>query len=143
VLLQTYHPDHPAIAQLCTQGYEALAIQGLYERQQLALPPFSHQVIIRAESATETLALALLEQLRFFADAQIQADARFNQIGIVGPYAAIIVRKAGQHRYLLSLKCGQRAPLHALMAQLTFWLEQNTHNHKVRFAIDVDPLETY
>jgi primosomal protein N' (replication factor Y) len=26
---------------------------------------------------------------------------------------------------------------------MTDWLEQSTRQHKIRFAIDVDPLETY
>jgi primosomal protein N' (replication factor Y) len=62
---------------------------------------------------------------------------------LVGPYTAIIVRKAGQHRALISIKSAQRAPLHQATQMMTKWLEQSTRQNRIRFAIDVDPLETY
>jgi len=138
VLLQTYHPNHEAILTLCEQGYQAFAGQELKDRQRLAWPPFSHQVIIRTESQDEKEAFNVLLQVRQLAEQQAT-----NEINIIGPYAAIIVKKAGQHRYLLSLKSAHRVPLHQLVDELTHWLEKNTQSHKVRFAIDVDPLETY
>ena len=141
VLLQTYHPDHTAIETLCNLGYETFARQGLQERHALGLPPFTHQILIRSESADETLAQVLLEQVRQHAEDWLKGSA--HPVTMMGPYAAIIVRKAGQHRYILSLKSSQRGPLHQLTAQLTAWLEQNTKSHKVRYTIDVDPLETY
>lgn len=138
VLLQTYHPDHAAIECLCNQGYENFAIDGLSERKGLSLPPFYHQVIIRAESANENEAMQLLAAMRH------DLEPHFPQgLFLVGPYAAIIVRKAGQHRALLSLKSANRGPLHQVTAMMTDWLEQATRQHRIRFAIDVDPLETY
>ena len=138
VLLQTYHPDHAAIECLCNLGYEHFAIDGLAERKSLSLPPFFHQVIVRAESGNEQEAMQLLAAMKndltpYFPDGLFS----------VGPYTAIIVRKAGQHRALLSIKSANRAPLHQITAMMTNWLEQATRQHKIRFAIDVDPLETY
>lgn len=138
VLLQTYHPDHAAIECLCNLGYEHFAIDGLAERKSLSLPPFYHQVIVRAESGNEQEAMQLLSAMRndlepFFA----------KEVYLVGPYAAIIVRKAGQHRALISIKAAQRGPLHQAAQMMTEWLEQSTKQHRIRFAIDVDPLETY
>ena len=138
VLLQTYHPDHTAIQCLCEQGYEALAMDGLRERQQLSLPPFYHQVIIRAESQQEAHAMELLMALRQALSVHLSEGMQ-----VVGPYAAIIVRKAGQHRALLNVKSPQRGNLHAVIAQASQWLEQHTRNQRIRFAIDVDPLETF
>ena len=138
VLLQTYHPDHAAIECLCDAGYEHFAIEGLAERKSLSLPPFYHQVIVRAESANEQEAMQFLHAMK-----NDLAPSLPNDVYWVGPYAAIIVRKAGQHRALISLKSAQRAPLHQATQVITHWLEQATKQHKMRFAIDVDPLETY
>ncbi|MBJ7554528.1 primosomal protein N' [Marinomonas spartinae] len=139
VLLQTYHPDHTAIECLCTLGYEQFALNGLSERKALSLPPFYHQVLIRAESGNEQEAMQLLTNMRLELEPHFPPD-----IAMVGPYTAIIVRKAGQHRALLSLKSAQRAPLHQVTAMMTAWLEHATRQqHKVRYAVDVDPLETY
>ncbi|MEL0613899.1 MULTISPECIES: primosomal protein N' [Marinomonas] len=138
VLLQTYHPDHAAIECLCNLGYEHFAIDGLAERKALSLPPFFHQVIVRAESGNEQEAMQLLAAMKNDLTPQFP-EGLFS----VGPYTAIIVRKAGQHRALLSIKSANRAPLHQITALMTNWLEQATRQHKIRFAIDVDPLETY
>ena len=138
VLLQTYHPDHAAIECLCNLGYEHFAIDGLSERKSLSLPPFFHQVIIRAESGNEQEAMQLLTAMRNDLELYFSKDTY-----LVGPYAAIIVRKAGQHRALISIKSAQRGPLHQATQMMTQWLEQATRQNRIRFAIDVDPLETY
>lgn len=138
VLLQTYHPENTAIATLCEQSYQAFAGQELRERQRLAWPPFTYQVIIRTESQYEQEAYSMLLQVRELAEQKSQGE-----IELIGPYAAIIVKKAGQHRYVLSLKSSHRAALHELTEKLTHWLEKNAQYQKIRFAIDVDPLETY
>ncbi|MBR7889962.1 primosomal protein N' [Marinomonas sp. A79] len=138
VLLQTYHPDHAAIECLCNLGYEHFAIDGLAERRSLSLPPFFHQVIVRAESGNEQEAMQWLSAMRNDLEPLFSKD-----VYLVGPYAAIIVRKAGQHRALISLKSAQRAPLHHAVQLMSDWLEQSARQHRIRFAIDVDPLETY
>ncbi|MEO9276032.1 primosomal protein N' [Marinomonas sp. 5E14-1] len=138
VLLQTYHPDHAAIECLCNLGYEHFAIDGLAERKSLSLPPFYHQVIIRAESTNEQEAMQLLAAMRNDLEPYLSKD-----VYLVGPYTAIIVRKAGQHRALISLKASHRAPLHHAVQLMSNWLEQSARQYKIRFAIDVDPLETY
>lgn len=141
VLLQTYHPDHPSIESLCSLGYEYFANQGLQERKALEMPPYLHQILIRSESVDEEQSYLLLEQLRDEAERHIK---HFNYpIRLLGPYSAIIVRKAGQHRYILTFKSVNRAPLHQLISQLAQSLERNPLTRKVRYAIDVDPLETY
>ncbi|PYF79591.1 MULTISPECIES: primosomal protein N' [Marinomonas] len=138
VLLQTYHPDHAAIESLCNLGYEHFAIDGLAERKSLALPPFYHQVIVRAESGNEQEAMQLLSAMRNDLEPHFAKE-----VYLVGPYAAIIVRKAGQHRALISIKAANRAPLHQATQMISDWLELSTRQHRIRFAIDVDPLETY
>ena len=138
VLLQTYPPDHAAIECLCNLGYEHFAIDGLAERKSLSLPPFYHQVIVRAESGNEHEAMQLLAAMRNDLEPLFSKD-----VYLVGPYAAIIVRKAGQHRALISIKSAHRVPLHQATQMMSDWLEQSTRQHRIRFAIDVDPLETY
>ena len=138
VLLQTYHPDHQAIECLCNLGYEHFAIDGLAERKSLALPPFYHQVIVRAESGNEQEAMQLLQTMRLELEHQFAPE-----VLLVGPYSAIIVRKAGQHRALVSLKAHHRGALHHATALISQWLEHSTKQSRIRFAIDVDPLETY
>ncbi len=50
VLLQTHHPEHPLLRQLLAQGYAAAAATLLEERRSVQLPPFGHQVLLRADA---------------------------------------------------------------------------------------------
>ena len=49
VLIQTRYPDHPLLQALVRKGYRAFAEQALLERQAAAMPPFSHQALMRAD----------------------------------------------------------------------------------------------
>jgi primosomal protein N' (replication factor Y) len=50
VLIQTCHPEHPLINLLLEKGYPAFATELLKERQKAKLPPYSHQILIRADA---------------------------------------------------------------------------------------------
>ena len=50
VILQTLHPEHPALELLLTRGYEAYARWLLEERQLAGLPPAGYQALLRAEA---------------------------------------------------------------------------------------------
>ena len=51
VLLQTHQPEHPLLRDLLAHGYGAAAKELLAERRQIQLPPYSHQVLLRADAA--------------------------------------------------------------------------------------------
>ena len=132
------HPVHRVIQCLWSFGFVHFSIDGLSERKSLSLPPFYHHVIIRASSSNEQEAMQLLTAMRNDLEPLFA-----NDVYLVGPYAAIIVRKAGQHRALISLKAAHRAPLHAATQRMTDWLEKSTKHPKIPFAIAVDQPETY
>ena len=49
VLIQTRYPDHPLLQTLVHSGYRAFAEQALLEREAAAMPPYSHQALMRAD----------------------------------------------------------------------------------------------
>ena len=51
VLIQTEYPEHPLLAQLITGGYDAFATAALEERRQARWPPFARIAVLRAEAA--------------------------------------------------------------------------------------------
>ncbi|MCW9079310.1 MAG: primosomal protein N', partial [Gammaproteobacteria bacterium] len=61
VLIQTRYPDHPLLQTLVHSGYRAFAEQALLEREAAALPPYSHQALMRADATRQDYAQALLE----------------------------------------------------------------------------------
>lgn len=145
VIIQTLYAQHPLLNLLLTEGYHALALNLLQQRQQLKLPPFAHLVLVRTEAEQAQPAIQLLNQVRelsqhwqqkFFAN-QPQAPVQ-----MIGPIPAIMERKAGRYRYQLQLLSNNRNALHNLLDNLTAFLEQHKLAQKTRWQIDVDPIDT-
>jgi primosomal protein N' (replication factor Y) len=54
-----------------------------------------------------------------------------------------MARKAGRYRAQLLLQSGDRKSLHAVLAMLRPALEAEPSARKVRWSIDVDPIELF
>ncbi|NEX16588.1 MAG: primosomal protein N' [Halochromatium sp.] len=137
VLVQTRHPDHPLLIRLLRQGYGAFAAAALAERAEAGLPPFSFQVLLRADSRIEQLALDFLHN----AGALVQT-LEPGPVEIWGPAPASMERRAGRYRAQLLLQARQRAPLHALIGRLLPALRRQSNSHRLRWSIDIDPQES-
>ncbi|MBD8882401.1 primosomal protein N' [Rhodanobacter sp. 7MK24] len=136
VLLQTHHPDHPMLRQLLAQGYAAAAQALLAERRQGALPPFAHQALLRAEAAQRTAVDAFLGE----ACAALPAD---HGLQIAGPMPAPMPLRAGRQRGQLLLEATNRRELHAALRPWATQLPQLPSARKVRWSLDVDPIDLY
>ena len=133
VILQTLHPDHPALELLLREGYEAYARWLLRERSLAGLPPCGFQALLRADAHDR-------DQVRQFLDDAAgcfpEGDAR-----LFGPLPAIMERVGGRTRMYLVLQSPARSGLHA---QLDAWLpavRALRTARRVRWSIDVDPQE--
>jgi primosomal protein N' (replication factor Y) len=136
VVLQTRHPDHPLLVRLRRQGYPAFAASALEERRQAALPPFSHQALMRAESPDQEAAGSLLRRA-----AQEASDLAGPEVTILGPVPAPMERRGGRYRAHLLVQSDSRP---ALKAFLTAWLSRVRglrEGSRVRWSLDVDPQE--
>ena len=131
--MQSHHPEHPALAQLFTAGYERFALDLLAERKMSGLPPVSCQAALRAEATTR-------EPVQQFLAA---ARERFQGVGseIYGPFPAQMERRGGRIRWYLLIQDRSRS---RLQRALDPWLEQVRRlpgGRRVRWALDVDPQE--
>jgi primosomal protein N' (replication factor Y) len=136
VLLQTHHPDHPLLRQLLAQGYAAVARLLLAERRELQLPPFGHQVLLRAEAHQR----ALVDDFLAAACAALPAEHGWQ---IAGPMPAPMPLRAGRHRGQLLLEASTRSALHAQLRGWQYRLGQLPSGRKVRWSLDVDPVDLY
>ena len=135
VLIQTEFPHHPLYEALRRHDYAAYARELLAERKQAGFPPFVHQAVLRAEAPRLTEALAFLVRAAHAATEFAAA------ITIYDPVPAGLVRLAGLERAHLTVQARSRT---ALQKFLRHWHEYllATGERKVRWALDVDPLET-
>jgi primosomal protein N' (replication factor Y) len=137
VLIQTRHPDHPLMELLTRQGYDAFSEVALEERRLAQLPPFSHQVLVRAESTRAEDPLVFLERAAELGRSQPEAKT----VQFWGPIPAPMERRAGKIRAHLLIQSSQRQTLHRWLSQWVSQLSTLPEAKRVRWSLDVDPME--
>ncbi|HCA27362.1 MAG TPA: primosomal protein N' [Betaproteobacteria bacterium] len=134
VLIQTAFPAHPLYVALQRHDYAAFAETLLAERELTGFPPFCHQALLRAEAHRLDTALDFLT-------AAAGAARRLGGAATVyDPVAAVMQRIAGKERAQLLVQSNSRRALHALLGPWVHAL-RSLDNRKVRWSLDVDPLE--
>jgi primosomal protein N' (replication factor Y) len=136
VLIQTRQPDHPLLRALLDDGYPAFAASALVEREALGFPPYGRLALLRAEATDARAPDAFLEA----AAARLREHA--GAVQVLGPVPATMVRRAGRHRARLLLQAGDRASLHRLLRATVPTLDGLPEARRVRWSLDVDPLDT-
>ncbi len=167
VLLQTHHPQHPLLSTLIAGGYHAFADAELAEREAAELPPFAYLALLRAEAKQADAPLAFLQAAhaslkplshrergwgegptkpnpsRTGAPAEARTGHNAAQVHIHGPFPAPMPRRAGMHRAQLLLSASSRPALHALLDAGTPMLHDLPEARRVRWSLDVDPIDLY
>ncbi|HEY0634672.1 MAG TPA: primosomal protein N', partial [Gammaproteobacteria bacterium] len=138
VVIQTHAPDHPLLRTLVAADYHAFAQAALLEREQAQFPPFSHLALLRAEAVDPTAPLTFLEAAR-----RLAAGSADSAVQLLGPVPAPMERRAGRTRAQLLLQSNSRTALHRLLDQWVVGLEGLKEGRKVRWSLDVDPVELY
>ncbi|MEO7559774.1 MAG: primosomal protein N' [Nitrosospira sp.] len=133
VLIQTEFPDHPLYQALRRHDYDSLAQTLLAERKTAGFPPYVYQALLRAE------ALQIAAALDFLARAAAIAKAP-KHVEIFDPVPAQMARLRGMERAYLLIQSGSRKQLQEFLAVWRAKLERLAA-HKVRWTLDVDPLE--
>jgi len=138
VIMQTRQPEHPLLTTLITCGYNSFAQTALAERKAASLPPFSYQALLRAHATdADTPQLFLLEVIN------LAQQVNTGHSRILGPVSAPMAKRAGQYRYQLLFQNTKRAELHTLLDELMPKIEKLKQAKKVRWSLDVDPVDLY
>ena len=134
VLLQTYLPDHYAIAAAARQDYEAFVRAELPFRRELGYPPFGHLALVRGEGPDDGLVTAAMEALaRDLAPIAERAGAT-----VLGPCPAPLARLRGAYRRHLLIKAGTRRAVRIAAERVVAWAERSRRG--VRVLLDIDPI---
>lgn len=149
VLLQSNEIDHPLYQALKTQDYELFAEHCLVERKIAELPPYSYQTLISANSKDIVNCLAFLEEIKELAnnaarsdDPQYQALAESNNnLRFYDPVPLRIVRVFHVERAQLLVESPSRANLQRFLPIWSAFFPTLAKKHRVKYVIEVDPLE--
>jgi primosomal protein N' (replication factor Y) len=136
VLLQTLHPEHPLLQALLREGYQGYVRGALQERQAAGLPPFSFQALLRADSAVHDAAQAFLAHLAEWIGQE-------RGIRVLGPAPAPRGRVSGRYRWQLLLQSPRREALHLLLNELVDYIDTLSTAGRLRWSLDVDPVDLY
>jgi primosomal protein N' (replication factor Y) (superfamily II helicase) len=136
VLIQTEFPDHPLLRSLLTEGYEGFARTALTEREQAAWPPYSRLAALRDSAKSAAAALAFLTDARRLARLP-------PRVRLLGPVPAAMAKRAGRYHAQLLIESADRSALHRFLDGWISKIEQLPSRARVRWALDVDPLELF
>ncbi|ROH93000.1 primosomal protein N' [Stagnimonas aquatica] len=140
VLIQTREPQNPQLRLLLGAGYGALAERLLAERAEAGLPPSGHLVLLRAEAPHMTEAQVFLRGARDLALAMLDGAS---EVQLLGPAPAPMERREGRYRAQLLLQASRRAPLHRLLPGWLDQLEALPAARRLRWSLDVDPIDLF
>ncbi|NOS96521.1 MAG: primosomal protein N', partial [Methylotenera sp.] len=135
VIIQTAFPDHALFNALRRQDYESYANDLLQEREQVQFPPYVFMALLRAEAND----YALVQQFLQFAFEQ--ARGLSNEVLVYDPVRPQMERLKGMERGYILMHARQRPALQKLLTQLVSQLRGQSLAAKVRWAVDVNPLE--
>ncbi len=135
VLIQTSFPEHPLFHALVQQDYASYASELMQERSLAGFPPFSFMALIRAEASQYRDVDAFLQ----FAYGQMRTLAK--QVTCYPPMRAQMERLKGMERGQIVLQSPQRGALQKLLAHIIPLLRESKLASRVRWHVDVDPIE--
>jgi len=138
VVLQTRHPGHPLLHVLIREGYSGFAKACSDERRAAHLPPFSYQALWRADASDAEAPLRFLEGV-----ARVAHERSSPDVLVLGPVPAPMARRAGRQRYQLLFQSSRRNALHGFINTLLPVVSELDEVKRVRWSIDVDPIDLY
>jgi len=133
VILQTRQPGNPHLLCLLKKGYIEFVRLLYNERKHAQLPPFTKQILLRAEAKQPKLAL------QFLAKSKSVNTTLLDNVSVLGPIPAPMERKKGYYRAILLLQSTSRPQLLKVCANILRYI--NLNKSKVRWSLDVDPSE--
>lgn len=139
VLIQTEYPEHPLLTGLLSGGYDAFATAALDERRSAAWPPFSRLAALRTSATHAEAAIDFLEEARRAAEPRARAAG----VRLLGPAPAAMAKRADRHHAQLLLESVDRGALHRLLDEWLPVIEALPSARRVRWSLDVDPLELF
>jgi primosomal protein N' (replication factor Y) len=141
VLVQTFTPDHPAVAFASTHDYLGFTGSELTHRRAHNYPPYERLIRLIVRSRDEGAGRQFAEQLAGAFHTALQGlGARTTPsaaVRLLGPAEAPVFRLKGYHRFHFQLQSASAATLHQLLREVVPLVRVPSG---VEFTIDVDPL---
>ena len=136
VLIQTVFPNHDLFESLKAHDFDLFSNQLIKERKSMGLTPFSFNAVMLVQSKN----LETAKKFIFDISAWIK-ESSLGKVEVLGPARPSIEKLKGFERYHLFIKALSRNELHAALKPWVSQIRQHPHVNRVKWALDVDPME--
>jgi primosomal protein N' (replication factor Y) len=106
------------------------------EREAAGWPPYSRLAAVRDSAPSAAAALEFLTEARKVARPP-------PGVRLLGPVPAAMAKRAGRYHAQLLIESAERSSLHRFLDGWISAVEQLPSSRRVRWALDVDPLELF
>jgi primosomal protein N' (replication factor Y) len=142
VVIQTFYPDHYAVAAARDHDYSAFFQKEIELREQLGYPPFSYLACLRLQGnhkqKTEDIARRMAERM-------IQVTGSWPKRGkdlqVLGPVEAPLSKLKGKYRCQIFIRSKGPNLLHVFLKKLSESLRKLMKGSGVSLTIDIDPYQ--
>ena len=142
VMIQTAHPHNPYLHLIRAHDFNQFYHYCSEERNLAKLPPFAYLALWRAESTDNQTSLQFL-QFVSRCGRNILPRTSPKAITIMEPISAPMEKRDGKFRAQLLVTATHRKPLHQLIAVWLNTIESTPASRKVRWSIDIDPMDMF
>ena len=133
VLVQSRYSKDRNLLQLKSGNYLNFANSLMAERKLINQPPYTFEASIKASSPNTKTNNEFLNYAKLLIDSK--------RCLIIGPIPAMQSKVRGSYQHHLVLQAPSRTTLNSVLVDLTDKLGQNKISKKVRWSINVDPIE--
>jgi primosomal protein N' (replication factor Y) len=137
VIVQTWDPEHPAVALAARHDVDAFLKRELEGRRELGYPPLSRCALVRVDAVEEREAREAATSLAVVAR-RCEAT-RKGEVLVQGPAPAPIARVRNRWRFRVMLRASARPALRAVLSAIDE--ARGSLARGVRASIDVDPVQ--
>lgn len=135
VMIQTRHPNHPLLQQLINENYTSFSNVLLKDRKDAKLPPYSYFALFRVR------AHQMKDAQQFLLQIKAKMLATTNLFDLLGPFPAPLAKRAGYYCVQLLVQTQHRKDLQNLLNKTVQEIEKIPLQNRVRWSLDVDPVE--
>lgn len=136
VLVQTYQPEHHAIAAAARHDYEAFYTAELEQRRELGYSPFGRMVAVRIDAPEDDGARKVAEALA--AEARRHPALQDRRVQLQGPAPAPLAKVRSRYRYRFLLRGDDRRALREVALLVLAAIERGVGT--ARATVDIDPV---
>jgi primosomal protein N' (replication factor Y) len=142
VIIQTFNPEHYAIATAREHDYESFFRRETELREQLGYPPFSYLACLRFKGNEKQMTAEMVQRMgREIRSILKKWPKRGKEIQVLGPAEAPLAKLKGRYRWQLLVKSKRAELLHYFLREVEGLSMKILRASGVSLVIDVDPYQ--